>query len=52
LQFFALGVTEGGRSPTRGTSSARRKIHAAATRDGSVKQASSGVFRSRLEWGR
>ena len=37
LQFCALGVTEGGRSPTNGTSSARRNIHAAATRDGSVK---------------
>ena len=37
LQFLALGMTEGGRSPTGDTSSARRKIHAAAARGDGVK---------------
>jgi DNA ligase D-like protein (predicted 3'-phosphoesterase) len=37
LQFRARGVTEGGRSPTRDTSCARRKSHAAAARGDGVK---------------
>jgi hypothetical protein len=52
LQFRARGVAEGGRSATRDTSCARRKSHAAAARGDGVKEASSGVRRSRLECGR